>query len=184
MNQQRIITVFNTVGNKKTILSSQASTKAELALDLVRNDIHYLGLTFVVGETQNQLLNDESILPEGDFTLFLMLEKQKSGICTVDRRSNINHLINAYINDTHLSANSDKSFDSNKIDWFNTSVETVIFPNKKELLKALLAKMKVYIDMARECTIGEANEILLYDKKIAELEQITESIQNGQGSSL
>lgn len=73
----RSINVFSTTTNKTTTVNSNATTwgalKTELG-DLVNDD-----MKVTVRETRNDLANNDAVLPEGAFTIFLFPGKVKSG---------------------------------------------------------------------------------------------------------
>lgn len=74
----RKIRVISTRGESKNI-ETNVTTLGELKPLLTGINIDYDGLKMVVGETRNELTADVAILPEGDFKLFLMPNKTKSG---------------------------------------------------------------------------------------------------------
>lgn len=73
------VTVFSSVTGEKTI-TSEAKDWGELKTDLRKAGINYSKMKAVIGETQNTMEIDESLTPEGDYTLFLMPTKTKSGM--------------------------------------------------------------------------------------------------------
>ena len=73
----RTVTVFSTTSNTTTTLTSGASTWGQLKTELgnqVNDD-----MKVTIRETRNDLSNNEAILPEGNFTIFLFPSKIKSG---------------------------------------------------------------------------------------------------------
>jgi hypothetical protein len=74
----RKIKVLSTVGASGTI-ETNVTTVAELKPLLRQREINYQGMKMMVGETRNELNLDEAQLPEGDFKLYLMPAKTKSG---------------------------------------------------------------------------------------------------------
>lgn len=74
----RKIKVLSTVGVSGTI-DTNVSTLGELKPLLNQRDINYSGMKMMVGETRNELSLNEAQLPEGDFKLYLMPAKTKSG---------------------------------------------------------------------------------------------------------
>ena len=61
-------------------IETNVSTLGELKPLLRQREINYDGMKLLVGETKNELSQDEAILPEGDFKLYLMPAKTKSGV--------------------------------------------------------------------------------------------------------
>ena len=75
----RNIKIYTTNGMPGTV-ETNVSTVAELKALLRQREINYDGRKRLVGETRNELSLDEAILPEGDFKLYLMPAKTKSGV--------------------------------------------------------------------------------------------------------
>lgn len=74
----RRIKVYTTVGVSGTI-DTNVRTLGELKPILSEREIDYSGMKMLVGETRNELNVDDAVLPEGDFKLYLMPQKTKSG---------------------------------------------------------------------------------------------------------
>ncbi len=88
MSTSRKVTVFNTVGSKKTVVDTNATTWEELKEDLDKAGIAHSGMRAIVGENQVTLESNKARLPIGltagdevtnNFTLFLSPRKVKSG---------------------------------------------------------------------------------------------------------
>ena len=75
----RKIKIYTTAGIPGTI-ETNVSTLGELKPLLRQREINYDGMKMLVGETKNELSVDEATLPEGDFKLYLMPAKTKSGV--------------------------------------------------------------------------------------------------------
>ena len=75
----RKIKIYTTNGMPGTI-ETNVSTLRELKPILRQREVDYDGMNLLVGETKNELSQDEAILPEGDFKLYLMPAKTKSGV--------------------------------------------------------------------------------------------------------
>ena len=75
----RKIKIYTTAGMPGTI-ETNVSTLGELKPILRQREINYNDMKMLVGETKNELSQDEAILPEGDFKLYLMPAKTKSGV--------------------------------------------------------------------------------------------------------
>ena len=75
----RKIKIYTTNGMPGTI-ETNVSTLGELKPLLRQREVNYDGMKMLVGETKNELSQDEAILPEGDFKLYLMPAKTKSGV--------------------------------------------------------------------------------------------------------
>ena len=75
----RKIKIYTTAGIPGTI-ETNVSTLGELRPLLRQREINYNGMKMLVGETKNELSVDEATLPTGDFKLYLMPAKTKSGV--------------------------------------------------------------------------------------------------------
>ena len=75
----RKIKIYTTAGIPGTI-ETNVSTLGELKPLLRQREINYEGMKMLVGETKNELSVDEATLPTGDFKLYLMPAKTKSGV--------------------------------------------------------------------------------------------------------
>lgn len=73
------IKIYTTNGMPGTI-ETNVSTLGELKPLLRQREVDYEGMKMLVGETKNELSIDEATLPEGDFKLYLMPAKTKSGV--------------------------------------------------------------------------------------------------------
>lgn len=76
----RKVTVYNTIGGNLTSVETSAINWGDLQDDLTRRGITHNNMSAVVGETQVSLESPAGILPAGDFQLFLVPKKVKSGI--------------------------------------------------------------------------------------------------------
>lgn len=75
----RIITVYSTSGKTNVKIESTATTFGEFVPQLREQGFSLDGMKAVVGETKVTLEADSAVLPEGEFKLFLMPLKTKSG---------------------------------------------------------------------------------------------------------
>ena len=75
----RKIKIYTTAGIPGTI-ETNVSTLGELKPLLRQREINYDDMKMLVGETKNELSVDEATLPTGDFKLYLMPVKTKSGV--------------------------------------------------------------------------------------------------------
>jgi hypothetical protein len=76
----RTVKVVSTRLNKVAKIETSAKTKAELEKDLKAAGIDYSGMHMMVKDTRCSLELDESVLPEGDFTVMILAKKMKSGV--------------------------------------------------------------------------------------------------------
>lgn len=87
----RKIKIYTTNGMPGTI-ETNVSTLEELKPLLRQREVNYDGMKLLVGETKNELSQDEAILPEGDFKLYLMPAKTKSGVDFDEMEDSINRI--------------------------------------------------------------------------------------------
>lgn len=87
----RKIKIYTTNGMPGTI-ETNVSTLGELKPILRQREVNYDGMKLLVGETKNELSQDEAILPEGDFKLYLMPAKTKSGVDFEEMEDSINRI--------------------------------------------------------------------------------------------
>lgn len=87
----RKIKIYTTNGMPGTI-DTNATTLAGIKPLLRERNINFEGMKMLVGETKNELSMDESVLPEGDFKLYLMPAKTKSGVDFDDMEDNIENI--------------------------------------------------------------------------------------------
>ena len=87
----RKIKIYTTAGIPGTI-ETNVSTLGELKPLLRQREINYEGMKMLVGETKNELSVDEATLPTGDFKLYLMPAKTKSGVDFDDMEDNIENI--------------------------------------------------------------------------------------------
>ena len=89
----RKIKIYTTAGMPGTI-ETNVTTLGQLKPLLSQREINYSGMKMLVGETKNELSMDEATLPEGDFKLYLMPAKTKSGIDFEEMEENIQCIYN------------------------------------------------------------------------------------------
>ena len=76
----RTVIVYSTGGSTDGhSISTSAVTWGDLKRDLALNSINFEGMKSIIGETKVTLESPEAQLPEGDFRLFLMPRRTKSG---------------------------------------------------------------------------------------------------------
>jgi len=61
------------------IIETNVSNLGELKPLLTQKEINYNGMKLLIGETKNELSEDVALLPEGDFKLYMVPSKTKSG---------------------------------------------------------------------------------------------------------
>jgi hypothetical protein len=77
--EKRKITIYNTVGQNKMTIESDANVWGQLQTELHAKGIKTDNMKVVIGETQNSLESPQGSLMAGEFTLFMMPQKVKSG---------------------------------------------------------------------------------------------------------
>ena len=75
----RNIKVYSTSGRTNVNLATEATTFSQLKNELDGQGISTSSMKCVIGESKLTLESDNAILPETDFTLFIMPKKTKSG---------------------------------------------------------------------------------------------------------
>ncbi len=88
----RKIKIYTTNGMPGTI-ETNVSTLGELKPILRQREVNYEGMKLLIGETKNELSQDEAVLPEGDFKLYLMPAKTKSGVNFDNMDENIDEIL-------------------------------------------------------------------------------------------
>lgn len=88
----RKIKIYTTNGMPGTI-ETNVSTLGELKPILRQREVNYDGMKLLVGETKNELSQDEAILPEGGFKLYLMPAKTKSGVDFDEMDGNVENIL-------------------------------------------------------------------------------------------
>lgn len=77
---KRTVTVFNTVGQNKTTIETNAVKWEQLQKELKeQKGISTDGMKVVIGETQNSIESPQAVLMAGPFHLLMMPQKVKSG---------------------------------------------------------------------------------------------------------
>lgn len=76
----RNITTYSTLGDNMKVIQSAATTLGELRPDLDAHGVRYQGMKLMTNPGQVTLESLQAQLPEGEFQLFLMPDKVKSGI--------------------------------------------------------------------------------------------------------
>ena len=77
--ESRKIVIFSANGKSNAPIHTTAEKLGDLQADFSRLNISLNNMSVVVGETTTELLGQDSILPEGPITLFLMQKKSKAG---------------------------------------------------------------------------------------------------------
>lgn len=74
----RVIKIYSTQGTSGTI-ETNVETLGQLKPLLESRGINFSGMKMLIGETKNEISMDDAILPSGNFKMFLMPAKTKSG---------------------------------------------------------------------------------------------------------
>lgn len=80
----RKVVIYSTIGENFKEIHSSARTWGALTEDLTSAGINWKGMKAVDGDTQHSYESSEAVLPEGEFSLFLMADKVKSGYSDED----------------------------------------------------------------------------------------------------
>lgn len=84
--EERVVTVYATLGRNAQEFKTLATTWAEVQVDMRKHNISFSGMKVVIGETRLTLESERAVLPQTDFTLFLMPIKTKSGLNGIGRK--------------------------------------------------------------------------------------------------
>ena len=76
-NLRKVLAISTSRGTVE--IPTEATTWEQLKSDLSKNNVTYSGMKAVIGSTKQTLEHPDASLPEGDFELFLMPVKSKSG---------------------------------------------------------------------------------------------------------
>lgn len=87
----RKIKVVSTLGISG-VIETNVNTLGELKPLLNQRGIQYQGVKMMIGETKNELSDDQAILPTSDFKLYLVPSKTKSGSIESDLREVLDEL--------------------------------------------------------------------------------------------
>lgn len=133
----RKVTIYNTIGDNAREIYTSANNWGGLSQDMDRNNIPHRDMKAVVGESQVTLESSEAVLPEGEFSLFLMAGKVKSG------------------NDEDL-IDGENGIEWNDADWSDEDehVEDYSFASAKDLMIARAKKASYYLDKVVEFVIA------------------------------
>lgn len=119
---KRQVTLYNTVGQNKKIIDSEASCWKELKTELSNLNISFSNMRAIVGGSNVTLESPNAILPETDFLLFLFPVKVKSGSC-FEEDDSVEMNINGF---------------SHQFDYAKDTVENYLFANSTEEIKVRL----------------------------------------------
>lgn len=126
IQMERIVTVWESSKQKKTVFTSNAETLGELKSEMQAHDIDLTDMSILEGVSHTQLLSDESVLPHdipyrgertNNLMIYLTLQNKKvsSGI---DRKE-----IGAWIKENNLSDALFAEFHNN---WTRVSTDNLI----------------------------------------------------------
>jgi len=75
----RKVTIYSTIGNDMKEVMVSSMNWGDLQGELSRNGVNSNGMKAIIGDSQLTLESNQAELPMGDFTLFFMPQKVKSG---------------------------------------------------------------------------------------------------------
>lgn len=152
------VTIYSsTMGTK--VIETQASTFSGLIISMKDADIRYnkSDMKAVIGQTKVTLEHDDAVLPEEDFTLFLVPKKTKSGGVVRDRKECYT-LIAALKNDkkteaaakAHFGNHTNKSTEelNNLLASFSRTTTTAVV--KEEIKKEVAKKVTEVVESVKE----------------------------------
>lgn len=100
----RTVKIYSTLGAGGSI-ETNAVTLGDLLPILGEREINTSGMKLLVGETKNELSMPESVLPEGDFKLYLVPSKTKSGGVDLEEMAEQVEAIEDTVEDIHEKVN-------------------------------------------------------------------------------
>lgn len=159
----RIVTVYNTIGNNQKQVRSSANMWGELQTDLLSNGVSFSGMTAVIGETQVTLESNQARLIDGDFTLFLMPQKVKSGVSSEGI-------------DPAFGINADER------DWTSEyeMPEEYTFKTHQERAKAMIQKALYYLNGVKD-TLCDGCQKTNDDPQVSSLQRTADEIKRNMG---
>lgn len=164
----RQVTVYNTIGSNQVLVNSSSTTWGELQHDLDQKGVSYGGMKVVVGETQVSLESSAAQLPEGNFRLFLMPQKVKSGYWDA---TNEEYMIDW-----------GEGITWSQIDWSDPEnvPEDYRFKTKKDLTVSRAKKAEAYLHQVINYLILEEKKAPS-DPEVSMLEQAAQEIKKNMG---
>lgn len=107
----RKVRIYSTVGANNQVIDFEGSTFKDLKSALSNLEFDLRNKKFVIGENRTTLEHPDAILPEGDFTLFIMPVKTKSGaLSRKEAFAKIREFIEIDGNKAREFFNKDKNF--------------------------------------------------------------------------
>lgn len=84
----RNIKIYTSNGKSGNAIQTDGKSLKDITGELSKLNINTNNMRLIVGETETELVSPDSVLPEGEFTLFLMQKESKAGAKTVyDRKA-------------------------------------------------------------------------------------------------
>ena len=195
----RNVLIYTTTGKSGETVATEATTWEELKSDLSKNQVQYNNMKSVVGETRVTLESPKAMLPQGDFTLFLMPIKTKSGgdeftdipykMC----RANIKSIIdNASDKDAakKFFSEGDRNYTQtttaqmriNLRKWSKKNPDTNIADVVETVAKAKTCKSKAKAEVVEEKVVKE--DTIIVDSGIGVLQTIVKLINDAGSQGL
>lgn len=164
--QRRMVTTFNNINSARKVVESAASTWEELQRDLSTAGVAYSGMKVIIGESQLTLESSQAQLPEGDFMLFMVPEKVKSGC-----------------DDDMIDTEDGIAFDDYDWDDDTNSVEEHIFKSQKDLNIARAKKASYYLDKVVYYLTNDARKVPV-NPELKQLSETAEQIKRNLAHGL
>lgn len=137
----RKVGIFTTIGENYKEIMSSARTWGELTVDLSANGINWKGMKAVNGEDQHTYDSSEAILPEEEFSIFIMVDKVKSGYSDED-----DDLIDEYDGISYKDEQWDNEYNN---------PEDFTFKTRNDLMMARALKAAHYMNKVINFIAGE-----------------------------
>lgn len=139
----RKIITYSTLGENMKEINSSATTWGELQVDFARAGVSYEGMSAIEGESQVSFESSQARLPEGDFSVFLVPKKVKSGYEGSD---------DEYIDE-------EDGIRWNDVNWSEDEEhpEDYTFASLRDLAAARAKKALALLNKAISTLVGESN---------------------------
>lgn len=167
MNNRTII-VNSSNGVPAQQITTVAQTWGELQRELVDAGVNYSGMKAIIGESKVELLDNNASLGEGDFNLFLMPRKTKSGSDNLNEPSKKS-------TKKEPMATSKKSAPAKKI----APAKKVVAPKKIAPAKAIVSNKKESVEQP-QAVAAPISPVINIEEAIAAAEKAMSDITKVQ----
>lgn len=166
----RKVVIYSTIGENFKEIYTSARTWGALTEELTSQGVNWKGMKAVNGDDNHSYESTEAVLPDGDFSLFLMADKVKSGYDDSD---------DDLIDEEDGISWSDEEWDN---DYNNP--EDFSFRTRNDLMMARAKKASHYLNQVMNFIAGERSkgtpkkENSLIDTMRAQAEKLRKTFGN------